>query len=351
MSVKVSLIGSGRIAQEHLACLQQLPGVQVVGVCDRLSAVAEMTAERFGIPAWFNDHRQMLETAKADVVHVTTGINSHLPLAMDALNADSHVLVEKPITVNHQDFLTLKSRAQETGRLLMEDHNYLFNEGIQRILGFVRSGEFGPVEHIDVLYSASIMESWSPFADKNIVHPTMSLPGGPIRDFLPHLCYLTYAFVGPHRSVRTLWRKRVPSSPFPADEFRALIEAEHGTATVSFSANVQPNSIWVRVYGTKMQAEANLMEPRWNVDRVRSMNPGLLPFVNQMKEARDVGRSAFRSLWYRLAAKSISYQGVWEFLRQTYQAIQNGTEMPVPLKQIEAVSLLVEDLAREEFKF
>ena len=347
MSLKVSLIGTGRIAHEHLSCLRQLPGVELVGVCDRLSSVAEMTAERFGIARSFNDHRQMLETVKPDVVHVTTGVNSHLSLALDALDAGCHVLVEKPITADHKDFLTLKSRAQQTGRLLMEDHNYIFNEPIQRILALIHSGEFGSVEHVDVFYSASIMEAWSPFADKNISHPAMSLPGGPIRDFLPHLSYLSYVFVGAHRSVHTIWKKRAPNCPFPADEFRALIEAEQGTATVSFSANVQPNSIWVRVYGTKMQAEANLMEPRWSFERLRPMNPGLLPFVNQMNEACAIGKSALRSLWYRLAAKSISYQGIWEFLRQTYHSIQTGSELPVTLRQVEAVSLMVEDLTSE----
>jgi predicted dehydrogenase len=326
--------------------LQELPGVQVVGVCDRFAAVAEMTAERYGIPHWFSDHRQMLDSVNADVVHITTGINSHLPLAMDALSAGTHVLIEKPITATYQDFLTLKFRAAETGRILMEDHNYIFNEPIQRILASVRSGEFGSVEHIDVFYSASIMESWSPFADPNVVHPMMSLPGGPIRDFLPHLCYLSYVFVGPHVSVRSSWRKRVPDSPFPADEFRALVEAKHGTASIAFSASAQPNSIWVRVYGTKMQAEANLMEPRWNFSRLGLMNPGLLPFVNQMQEARDVAKSALRSLWYRLAARPLSYQGIWELLRQTYDAIQAGREVPVTLNQMEAVSLLIEDITR-----
>src|SRR5271157_3992315 len=282
MSIRVALIGTGRIAQEHLACLRQLPGVQVVGVCDRLSALAEMTAERFGVPEWFSDHRRMLESVKPEVVHITTPVTSHLSLALDALDAGSHVFVEKPITVDHQSFLQLKSGAEKAQRILMEDHNFMFNEPIQHILALVRSGEFGWVEHVDVFYAASIMEAWSPFADQNIQHPALTLPGGPICDFLPHLSYLAYAFVGPHLSVLTLWRKRAKNSQFLSDEFRAIVEAERGTANLSFSAHTQPNSIWVRVYGTRMQAEANLMEPRWNVDRLLPIHSGLLPIRNQM---------------------------------------------------------------------
>lgn len=348
MSVKAALIGTGRIAHEHLSCLKQLPGVEIVAVCDRFAAVAEMTADRFGIPAWFSDHRRMLETARPDIVHITTPVTSHFSLALDALDAGCHVFVEKPITADYKEFLVLKARAQQYRRVLIEDHNFVFNEPIQRILALVRSGEFGGVEHIDVFYTASILEAWSPFADPNLSHPALTLPGGPISDFLPHLCSLAYKFVGPHLKVYTLWQKRATESPFPSDEFRALVEAEYGTACLGFSAHSQPNSIWVRVYGTKMQAEANLMEPRWNVDRVRPIHPGLQPVRNQLQEAWDIAKSAARSFRHRLEGKPLSNQGMWELLRRTYESIQSGSEAPVTLAEVDAVSRLVRDLTCKE---
>jgi predicted XRE-type DNA-binding protein len=86
------------IARQHLACLNALPGVELAAICDLSPATAEAVAERFGIRAWFTDHRAMLEKTRADVVHVTTPPTSHFKLAMDSFDAGAHVIVEKPAT-------------------------------------------------------------------------------------------------------------------------------------------------------------------------------------------------------------------------------------------------------------
>ena len=234
---------------------------------------------------------------------------------------------------------------------MIEDHNFTFNEPIRRILGLMNSGEFGEVQHVDVFYCASLLGAWSPFADRNATHPAFALKGGPIADILPHLASLTYVFVGPHISVRTLWRRTEAAEHLPKDEFRALVEAQRGTATLGFSSHAQPNSIWVRVYGKKMQAEANLMEPRLNIDRLRPCNPGLLPLRNGIQESWDVGKGAVRGFWRRLAGRPLSNEGMWELLRRTYAALQTGAEPPVSMSQLDAVSRLVADLTKEELQF
>ena len=48
--MKAALIGAGQIARQHLACLRELPGVEVAAVCDLSPAMAESAAERFGVP-------------------------------------------------------------------------------------------------------------------------------------------------------------------------------------------------------------------------------------------------------------------------------------------------------------
>ena len=122
--IKAALIGTGQIARQHLSCLSELPEVEVVGVCDLSPALAESTAERFGIPAWYTDHRRLLDEVRPDVVHVTTPPTSHFPLAMAALDAGAHVIVEKPATVTRAELETLIGHASERGRVLVEDYNY-----------------------------------------------------------------------------------------------------------------------------------------------------------------------------------------------------------------------------------
>src|SRR5436309_6240619 len=86
----------------------------------------------------------------------------------------------------------------------------------------------------------------------NPPHPALALDGGAIADFLPHLASLAHLFVGPHRRAHAVWIKR-KESVLPFDEFRGLVDAERGTATVAFSAGSQPDAFWLRVYGERMQ--------------------------------------------------------------------------------------------------
>jgi predicted dehydrogenase len=343
--IKASLIGAGQIARQHLSCLRELPGVEVAGVCDLSPAMAESAAERFGIPAWYTDFRRMLDEVRPDVVHVTTPPTSHFPLAMAALDAGAHVVVEKPATVTFAELDTLIGHASERGRSVVEDYNYLFNDATRTILGLIDSGDFGAVTHVEVLICLDILGKGSPFADPNAPHPCLAMAGGAIADFLTHLASLSHRFVGPHHSAHTVWSKRsARPSPLPSDEFRALVDAERGTAVLGFSANTQPDAFWLRVYGEKMQATANLFETRLTIDRLRGGPKPLRPLFNGLGEARDVRRAALGSLWRKLSGGPGAYEGLWDLLARTYRALGSGTEPPISTRQIVEVNRLVEDL-------
>ena len=108
---RVALVGAGYIAREHLACLGTLRNVEVVAVCDRSPVMAEATADQFRVPAWFTDHAAMLTASAPDVVHIATPPRSHVPIALDALDAGAHVLVEKPIAISAREIETLVAAA------------------------------------------------------------------------------------------------------------------------------------------------------------------------------------------------------------------------------------------------
>ena len=348
--MKAVVIGTGRIAKQHLLCLKELPGVEVAAVCDLWPALAEAAAERYGVKRWFTDHRRMLDEIKPDVVHVTTPPTSHFPLAIDSLNAGANTIVEKPATVKFEDLITLKQRASEQNRQLIEDYNYLFNGSVQKIVNLIAAGEFGDVTHVEVEICLDILGKGSPFTDRNTPHPCLSMPGGAIADFLTHLASLAWLFAGPHRGVRTVWSKRRADSPLPSDEMRALLDCERATASLLFSAHTQPNVFWLRVYGTKMRAEANLFEPRLTIDRMRGGPKPLMPLRNGWQESRDVRKAAFGGLWRKLSGGPGAYEGLWEFLRRTYTSMQQGTEPPITMQQVEDVNRLVADLTKQEYK-
>lgn len=339
--MKAALIGAGQIARQHLACLQQLPGVEVAAVCDLSPATAECAAERHGIRSWFTDHRSMLQEIRPDVVHVTTPPTSHFRLALDSLDAGAHVVVEKPATATFPELEALLRRAGEKGRALVEDHNYVFNRAPQEIVRRIDSGEFGAVTHVEVLICLDIFGPGG-FADPNAPHPVLSMPGGAIADFLPHLASLAHLFVGPHRQAHAVWTKRRPSV-LPYDEFRAVVEGERGTAALGFSACSQPDAFWLRVYGERMHASANLFETRLTFDGPRPGPKPLRPFFSGLEEGRAVRRAALATLLRKFKGPG-AYEGLWELLGRTYRALAEGSPLPVPAQHVLEVNRLVEAL-------
>lgn len=337
--MKVALIGAGQIARQHMACLKAMPDIELAAVCDLSRATAEAAAERFDVPAWFTDHRAMLDKIGPAAVHITTPPTSHFRLAADALDAGAHVIVEKPATVTISELEVLLDKARSRARHLIEDYNYIYNRAPQEILRRIASGEFGRITHVEVMICLDILGP-DGFADPNTQHPALRLAGGAIADFLPHLASLAHAFVGRHRAVHPVWIKRRPSV-LPYDEFRAVVEAESGTATVAFSASSQPDAFWLRVYGERMQATANLFETRLTFDGPRGVPKPLRPFFSGLAEGSAIRRAAVGTLLRKFKGPG-AYEGLWELLARTYRALSAQSAPPTSLKDVLEVNQMVE---------
>jgi predicted dehydrogenase len=341
------LIGCGAIAREHLTVLAELDNVEVAAVCDLSPARAEAAAERFGIARSYTAHRDLLADLRPDLVHITTPPSSHLPIAMDCLAAGLNVFCEKPMTVQYEDFCTLKQLARDKSCMLMENQQFRFHSSIQRIGELIRSGELGDVLEVQILLSLNITGAGSPYVDQNAPHFGLSLSGGVIGDFLPHMAYLVYMFTGKIIDVHTDWSKHKSDSPLPADEFRGMIKGERTTAYVSFSGNTQPDGFLVRVAGTRMRVEANLFEPpRLIVKRSRSGEPALGTLIDGIAESRQVLVGTVAGFLRKLGGTS-SYDGLKEMISRTYGTIRSHEPQPVPLDEIDEVAQLVGRLSAE----
>src|SRR5262249_5359385 len=256
--------------------------------------------------------------------------------------AGAHVIVEKPIGAAWTEVDTLARRASELGRTLVEDYNYLFNQGPREIVRRIESGEFGAVLHVDVMICLDILGPGG-FADPHAPHPTLKLAGGAIADFLPHLASLAHLFVGAHRQAQAVWSKRQPSI-LPYDEFRGLVECERGTAALAFSSSAQPDAFWLRVYGQRMQATANLFEKRVTFARVRSGPKPLQPLLNGIEEGTAVCGAAVGTLMRKFRGGPGAYEGLFELLGRTYQSLAQGLAPPVTTQQVIEVNRIAEAL-------
>lgn len=345
---RAALIGAGYTARQHLDCLRTLPSVQVVGICDLSPVMAEATAEEFAVPRWFTESDELLRELRPDVVHITTPPSSHMRLATAAIDAGAHVFVEEPLTFDPNELDQLCRLAELRKRILLEDYNYLFNDSVEKIRDRVRNGTLGEVVHVDVSFISDILSGGSRFADLDAPHPSSLLPGGAISDFITHLACLAYAFVGPHRSVHTVWSKR-GADPLPRwEDFRALVDGERGTAFLSFSGRAQPDAFHLRVHGTRMRVTANLFEPLLTVERIHDGPRHLMPLRNGLSVARSNAESACGGLWRKLKGRPVTYTGLWRLIDRFYASIEAHSPPPLTLDWIKAVNRLVGDLIAQE---
>lgn len=345
--IRAAVIGAGHIGRQHMAALRAVPQAELVGICDLSPAVAEATAERIGDVAWFTDAQRMLAEVEADVVHVTTPVTSHVPLAHHALDAGAHVVLEKPATIHYTDLVDLIDRAERQGRVIVEDHNYVFNTATQRILEGIDRGRLGDVVHVDVEIALDILAPGNPFVDSSWAHPALSLPGGAIHDFLTHLASLAYVFVGAHEVSHTSWRKLGEGHPLPSDELRALVVGERATATLGFSSHAQPDRFRLCVESTRGRAETNLFEVGLFEARAGIGPNALTAVYNGIAESRAAAQAAIGGLARKLSGGPGAYEGLWALIARTYLALDAGAEVPVSHRQILEVNRLVRDLAAE----
>lgn len=98
---KVALIGCGSISKNHLAALKALDFVNVVALCDVKADKAEARKEEFGLDSRiYTDYNKLLECEELDAVHIATPHFLHAEMAINALERDINVYLEKPMAIS-----------------------------------------------------------------------------------------------------------------------------------------------------------------------------------------------------------------------------------------------------------
>ena len=94
-TLRVGFVGTGFIGPAHLEALRRLPNVEVVALCEVTQELANDKAKALGIPRAYI-FEDMLKQDDIDVVHICTPNFLHYVQAKAVLEADKHVICEKP---------------------------------------------------------------------------------------------------------------------------------------------------------------------------------------------------------------------------------------------------------------
>ena len=123
--VRIGVIGTGRMGQNHCRVYSNMRHAKFVGVCDVNADLGKDTARKFEV-SYFRDVDSLLENV--DAVSICTPTPEHYELVMRCLERNIHVMVEKPFTETLEQAQALKEAAEAQKKLIVQvGHIEMFN--------------------------------------------------------------------------------------------------------------------------------------------------------------------------------------------------------------------------------
>lgn len=266
--LNVGVIGAGSISDMHLQSYVKNSRAFLYAICDLNKERAREKAEKYQVQKVFTDYREMLADEKLDAVSICTWNNSHAEIAVSALNAGKHVLVEKPLCKTIEEAVKIKEAADCSGKVLQVGFVRRYASNTNILKKFIDAGELGEIYYAKATCLRRLGNPGGWFADKE------RSGGGPLIDLGVHvidLCWYlmgkpkvksvsgnTYSKLGNRSHIRHLSFYKAsdydPDYNSVEDLANAMIRFENGASLmvdVSFTLHAKKDEISVKLYGEK----------------------------------------------------------------------------------------------------
>lgn len=145
--ISFGFIGAGAISQWAAKAVQSHPLGRVVAAQDPHAGRLTELCEEFKIPHACKTAEELLANPEVDAVYIAVPNKFHVPLAIQALEAGKHVILEKPFALNAAEAECAADCARKTGRVLTIGMNQRFEENSQAFRVFAAGGVFGEIYH------------------------------------------------------------------------------------------------------------------------------------------------------------------------------------------------------------
>lgn len=223
----------------------------LVGMAD-IDPSAQARADAYHVP-FFLDHRSLLAAVEPELVVIMTPHPSHPSIAIDALEAGAHVLLEKPMAIQVADADAMIETARRTGRLLAVNFQHRSRPEIRAAYEMIQNGMLGRLQHLNMV--AVWPRSHKYFRMSTWRGTWNGEGGGVLLNQAPHnLDLICYLFGLPKRTVA--WTRTTLHPIETEDTVQAMFEWPNGaigSLHVSTAESGQPERI--EILGTAGRLE------------------------------------------------------------------------------------------------
>ena len=344
LKLKIGVVGGGHIVKHrHIPVFQKIRNVEVSAICDKKESIARSVAEQFGIKHYYTSLSEMLKE-ELNIVDICTPPQTHVSLAIEAMKAGCHLLVEKPLAMTVKDVDEMFRVAKRENVKLCVLHQNLFNPAFEKARRLVEEGAVGDLISVDV--GTFVRRDNYMLVNGN--HWCHRLPGGIFFEVLPHPVYLLQVFLKNSKAAHVLTRKLSNFSWMKADETRISMDADNAVGSIVASCNSPFHGDSINIFGTKMSLQVDL----WGRSVIRhkprtesplSVGRGNLSLASQFLTL--IGTTISNS--FTMAFGGVKVSAHYGFLHEFVKSIQADHELPVSEKEAKENVRIVETICRE----
>ncbi len=242
--LKWLLVGAGDIARKRVApALAGTDSSRLYAVCDNVVKRAREIGGEFGSESIFTDYSEALKNDAVDAVYIATPVGLHVPMAIQALEAGKHVLVEKPLGLTAKEAALAVEKEKETPLVTGCAYYRRFYPGYRMLRDMLAEGEFGKI----VLVRMAYFSNFDPDPDDpkywRVVRSKSG--GGPISDMGTHMFDAIIGLLGLPESVQAM-TATIDRDWDVEDSSSILMRLEGGAqVTASFHWN---SKTWVHMF-------------------------------------------------------------------------------------------------------
>ena len=197
-TLRVAIVGCGRIAGNHLRAIADADRAAIAAVCDLDAERAAPYGESFGVP-WYTNYHEMLAAERVDVVSILTPSGMHPRHALDVLERyRKHVVIEKPMALRLADLDRLRAAAARVGRRVFPVYQNRFNAAVRKVQTEVHAGALGRPS------LGTVRVRWcrpQRYYDQSVWRATWALDGGCLTNQGIHYVDLLLHLMGDVESV------------------------------------------------------------------------------------------------------------------------------------------------------
>ncbi len=148
MTLRAALAGLGYWGPNLARVLAESKDFELAAICDPDSDRLGQVGRRYPLAQAIADYDALLADDTLDAIVLATPADTHFRLALAALEAGKHVLVEKPLARSVEECEALIAAASRASRVLMPGHVFLYNAAVRKVKDYIDSGELGEIYYV-----------------------------------------------------------------------------------------------------------------------------------------------------------------------------------------------------------